>query len=67
MSAPCYNCPDRFVGCHGVCGKYLSYNERRLLERARKNKNSCDGYFAYVGHRREAARNKQIMRERVKG
>ena len=20
----CYNCPDRYVGCHGECEKYLN-------------------------------------------
>lgn len=25
MTAPCYKCPDREVGCHGKCEKYLAF------------------------------------------
>ena len=24
-TGPCYNCPDRYVGCHSSCAKYISY------------------------------------------
>lgn len=25
MVAPCKDCPDRYVGCHGNCEKYKEY------------------------------------------
>lgn len=25
MKQPCYNCPDREVGCHGKCERYTAY------------------------------------------
>ena len=28
-SAPCYNCCDRRVGCHGICVDYIEYVKRR--------------------------------------
>ena len=28
-SAPCYNCRDRIVGCHGICVDYIEYVKRR--------------------------------------
>lgn len=29
----CYNCPDRFPGCHGSCEKYIQ--QKRELEEAK--------------------------------
>lgn len=26
---PCYKCPDRQVGCHGTCQKYISWTTER--------------------------------------
>lgn len=25
MKQPCYNCPDRTLGCHGQCERYAEY------------------------------------------
>lgn len=39
LDAPCKDCPDRVVGCHGTCEKYIAFrkyrdelNERRIEE-----------------------------------
>lgn len=40
----CKDCPDRFVGCHGVCEKYLKFDEERKKARAR-GASSQRGYF----------------------
>ena len=32
--APCYQCPNREVGCHGKCEKYLAY--RAQIDAANK-------------------------------
>lgn len=40
MIAPCKDCPDRVVGCHGKCEKYQAYRvevDELKLERAKKN------------------------------
>jgi len=33
LSAPCKDCEDRGVGCHGKCEKYRAYKERMSEER----------------------------------
>lgn len=32
MKAPCKDCPDREVGCHGKCEKYARYKAERNEE-----------------------------------
>lgn len=27
MTAPCKDCPDRSIGCHASCGKYIAYRK----------------------------------------
>lgn len=34
--SPCLNCPDRKVGCHIVCDKYIKYS--KVCEEVRKEK-----------------------------
>lgn len=36
MTAPCYNCHRRTVGCHGQCGEYKAYDAERKLENERR-------------------------------
>ena len=33
MKSPCKDCPDRYVGCHERCSKYLAYKAEREAER----------------------------------
>ena len=35
--APCQNCEDRFVGCHGQCEKYKAFKEN-LIDKSTKIK-----------------------------
>lgn len=37
----CKNCPDRYVGCHSICEKYLKEVEenKRLKEKERDRRN----------------------------
>lgn len=40
MRAPCKDCPDRKLGCHSVCEKYIEFtkkNEEIRLKKAREN------------------------------
>jgi hypothetical protein len=34
--APCLGCGDRFVGCHGLCDKYIKFNHECEIFRAEK-------------------------------
>ena len=34
MKSPCKDCPDRVLGCHSECGRYLAYVE--ACEKLRK-------------------------------
>lgn len=29
MNAPCYNCEDRYVGCHSKCKNYISFRQAK--------------------------------------
>lgn len=45
MSAPCKDCPDRVVGCHSKCEKYISFRKQRdemLAKKAEVNKQNND-------------------------
>lgn len=30
---PCFNCPDRHVGCHGKCERYQNWNTEHIKNR----------------------------------
>lgn len=34
MNKPCYDCPDREIGCHNKCSEYRGYKERLEEKRA---------------------------------
>ena len=38
--APCMDCSDRHIGCHGICDRYKAYTEayEELKESIRKQK-----------------------------
>lgn len=35
---PCKDCPDRAVGCHGYCEKFLEYSKIHMAEIERDNR-----------------------------
>lgn len=45
----CKDCPEREVGCHAVCEKYLAFHEERTktLERIREARKKDDAYIDY--------------------
>ena len=43
LKAPCKDCPDRYLGCHGTCEKYREYKERHA-EEAAANQQQKDAY-----------------------
>jgi hypothetical protein len=55
LLAPCKDCPERVLGCHSTCEKYIAFREERdkmLAARYKANRN--DGYFAEAIARRKA-------------
>lgn len=39
-TAPCLDCPDRYLGCHDTCEKYLAYRKEQDIfnEKLRKER-----------------------------
>jgi hypothetical protein len=31
LKAPCQDCSDRHLGCHGTCNKYILYKHKQKL------------------------------------
>ena len=49
--APCQDCPDRTVGCHGTCEKFAEYKSKRdklrfELQKKKQEAEIVDGYIA---------------------
>ena len=40
MKQPCYNCPDREMGCHGRCERYKEYRAEVDAIKAKKKAES---------------------------
>lgn len=43
-TSPCYHCPDRHIGCHGQCEKYIEFRKKRedYLKIVHEQKNFLD-------------------------
>lgn len=48
-SNTCYDCPDRYIGCHSSCEKYKKFKNK--LDIAKKNKNKDLAYRRYKSER----------------
>lgn len=48
MVAGCYNCKDRFLGCHAYCDKYKKY--RKQIEIVKANRIKYMERFIPVKH-----------------
>ena len=47
-TAPCFNCQERYLGCHDYCDKYQEFRQNRnklLNEQRKRNKTECDYYY----------------------
>ena len=40
MTAPCINCPDRQMHCHGKCERYAEFSRLNAEERHTRHQNS---------------------------
>lgn len=50
MKAPCKDCPDRVLGCHSKCEKYIAFSEENKLIYENRVKNGM-----FINHTRERA------------
>lgn len=62
-NSPCFKCPDRYVGCHSSCAKYISYLQdleaKRKLAYEGKQGVECHEYKNYIiGQRQKRKRDK---------
>lgn len=48
MKAPCKDCPDRVLGCHSKCEKYIAFSEENKLIYKDRVKNGV-----FINHTRE--------------
>lgn len=47
MNKPCYDCPDREIGCHSDCDKYLCYKEKLKEKKAFLEVDRAFGDYLY--------------------
>ena len=47
VQAPCKDCPDRAVGCHGTCEKYAEYKEACKMQKQTLLKDKAMDYFTF--------------------
>lgn len=59
-AAPCHDCKDRVIGCHGKCEKYLEFRKKLDIQNeherySKRNPREIDNYglglFMYRGNR----------------
>lgn len=55
LRAPCKDCPDRHLGCHGTCEKYQEYKKRHDEEVAALQSEK-DAYADMYNYREEKVR-----------
>lgn len=57
-NAPCKDCPDRVVGCHSACEKYIEYRKERdkFLEQRMKETRLRDDLWVTSRHNKRQKR-----------
>ena len=65
-SAPCIDCEDRYVGCHGACEKYGTWKAAHLEAKRREyDKRRSDYMFdGYRVERNDRVRRRNPRRKR---
>ena len=64
-SSPCFECPDRVLGCHGTCEKYKAFKDERIelsyeiRKKARAEKSSDAVIITGIQKRRNKANNRK--------
>ena len=64
MKSVCYQCPDRAVGCHGTCKKYLEAKAAHEQARAAKLADALEHQDAEGVKRRSIAKIKRRINGR---
>lgn len=57
--APCKDCPNRQVGCHSTCEKYIVFRKERDELNELKNKAKNDEKSYYSGYNRSSMKRTQ--------
>lgn len=52
MKAPCKDCQDRAVGCHGQCARYAEFEAERDKIRRKKADDALGGELVSVSYYR---------------
>jgi len=54
IKTPCYECRDRYSGCHGTCQKYIKWCEERTAEREKKFRENIGNSLVegYLSHKK---------------
>lgn len=63
MTAPCHNCPNRFVGCHSSCREYGDFKEKVAQENAAKYEHTFLNRYYYEKSVRLYKQHGKIMRQ----
>lgn len=60
LLSPCKDCPDRYLGCHSECEKYIAYDILNDIRRdqALREKHREDDLFKSSRHNRKKKRRK---------
>lgn len=62
---PCYECPDRFAGCHSTCGLYAEYKAKIAEEKTAASAAYAPLWMANdyeVKEKRKNSRKKEVER-----
>lgn len=52
MNAPCKDCPDRQVGCHSTCEKYITFAKEKREQNESIKKARHEESLYYTPHKR---------------
>ena len=60
--SPCYQCSERYSGCHGKCEKYSKWREHHILEQ-RKIRSAIEAENAFHSYNVESGERIKRMRK----
>ena len=65
IESPCKDCPDRHVGCHSECGKYIAYDAAlKDLRKAKADQAELEQFLYEASTKRPEAMRDQRRRRR---
>lgn len=63
--SPCKDCPDRYLGCHSECEKYIEFQKSRAEEKARMYEQRLADHEFYQSRRYSMMRAVQAKGQKV--